>query len=511
MAKKVLLAVLAFVVVAGVGGVVWARSVLGQDTVRTALAAQLSERLGQAVSIEGIGATIYPRVTVTLTGVRIGDPARIEIESLGVGAAFRALLSRRIERATLSVDHARIELPLPLSRPAAPPSGEGASGGGSAVELVSIDTIRLTDVQIVSGGRTLSGDVEIGSRDAGFEIRRVTLTADGITLEATGTIVDPAGPVGDLAITAGALDIDQLLAFVSDFAGGAGLPEAPAGSAAPAPTARQGMDVTVALQADRATIGDLVLDAVTGRARATAGEVSLAPVSFGVFGGRYEGTLGLSLDETPSFTLTSDLSNIDVAAATAFAGAPGAISGRLTGHLELSGRGLDAAAVNETARGTVRLNIADGVVKGLGLVRAVVLATSMRADGGTAIGAAGTRVDEPFSSLAATLAIGGGLAQTKDLRLESKDLLVTAQGAIGLDGDPVNLTGRLQLSEQLTREGGTDLARYTQERGRVTLPVTIGGSAGNLSVRLALGEMMQRAIRNRANEETQRAIDRLLR
>lgn len=101
-----------------------------------------------------------------------------------------------------------------------------------------------------------------------------------------------------------------------------------------------------------------------------------------------------------------------------------------------------------------------------------------------------------------------GIARTGDLRFESEDITVTAQGAMGLNGDSVTLTGRVQLSEQLTREGGTDLARYTQEQGRVTLPVTITGSAQGLSVRIDVSEMMQRAMRNRAEEEVKRAIQR---
>jgi uncharacterized protein involved in outer membrane biogenesis len=255
-------------------------------------------------------------------------------------------------------------------------------------------------------------------------------------------------------------------------------------------------------------MGDLVLDAVTGRARVTADGVTLEPISFGVFDGSYEGTLTLTLEDTPTFHLAATLTDVDVAAATAFAGSPDTLSGRLSGRIDLTGRGLEAGTVGQTTRGTVRLDIVDGIVKRLGLVRAVVIATAMRAETGTPsdMGSA----DEPFSDLGATLTVENGVARTGDLRFESEDLSVTAQGAIGLDGNPITLTGRMQLSEQLTKEGGTDLARYTQEQGRVTLPVTISGSADNLSVRVDVGEMMQRAIRNRATEEAQKAIERNL-
>jgi hypothetical protein len=85
---------------------------------------------------------------------------------------------------------------------------------------------------------------------------------------------------------------------------------------------------------------------------------------------------------------------------------------------------------------------------------------------------------------------------------------MTAQGSLALDGSAVNLRVQVQLSERLTEEAGTDLKRYAQQDGRVTLPVTVGGSVDNLAVRIDAGAAAQRAIRNRVTEEAQKAIGR---
>ena len=50
--------------------------------------------------------------------------------------------------------------------------------------------------------------------------------------------------------------------------------------------------------------------------------------------------------------------------------------------------------------------------------------------------------------------------------------------------------------------------RYTQENGRVTLPVTVSGPLGRLAVRVDLGDAAARAIKNRAAEEVNKAIQR---
>jgi uncharacterized protein involved in outer membrane biogenesis len=508
MFKKVLVGALLAILLLSIGLFVWVRAVFTQDNVRTALAEQLSKGLGQPVKVARIAATIYPRVTVNLKDVTIGEPARIHVQTLHVGADFGALLSRRIEHARLELSGAHVELPLPDFSIS---SGRSGSASKPPVEIVSIDEVVLRDVEIVSGGRTLTGDVEVVPEENGLTLRRVALVADQARIDVTGRISDLSGPVGQVAITAGALNFDRLLAFATDFAAGTGTGSTTPAKPAPrpatnrnaAPTGAPRMDIAVSLAADRATMGTLALEKLAGKARITAATMALEPIGFGVFGGRYDGSLVFTLGAVPDFRLNASLAGVDIAAATAFAGRPGTISGRLSGKLNLSGRGMDASSVMDTTRGTARINIVDGVIKNLGLIRSVVVATSGRAD--ASVAGAGTR-DEPFTKLGATLTIAGGSASTEDLRFESKDLLLAAAGTVRPDGSAINLRGQVQLSDQLSRQAGRDLVRYTQEEGRVTLPATITGSAAAPQVRIDMAGVAKRALTNRAKEEAMKAL-----
>jgi hypothetical protein len=114
--------------------------------------------------------------------------------------------------------------------------------------------------------------------------------------------------------------------------------------------------------------------------------------------------------------------------------------------------------------------------------------------------------DEPFTKLGATLTIANGSANTQDLRFESKDLLLATAGSVRLDGRGINLAGKVQLSDELSKQAGQDLVRYTQQGGRVTVPVTITGSGNAPQVRLDISGMAKRAFTNRANEEVQKAL-----
>jgi uncharacterized protein involved in outer membrane biogenesis len=514
--KRLLVGGLVVVLVVGCAGFFWVRSVLAGDGVRVALAGQLSKAIGQPVTIAGVSATAYPRVTVNLHDVRIGEPARVQVAELHVGTDFRALLSRRIEHATLRLAGAHLELPLPTFH-----TGDRSDAGAaqpsttsSPVELVSIDEVVLSDVQVVSGGRTLRGDVAVVPLGSGFQIRKLELHADDTTITATGTITDLSGPIGELNVKATTLSFDRLMAFVTAFSGGAGLASTPDRQQEPAHTppaeraeAPSRMHLTVSLDAGRATMGTLAMEKLTGRMSLTAHGVTLDPVGFGVFGGRYDGALTLTPGRgTPGLTARAKLTGVDVAAATAFAGTPNTVTGRLSGRLDVAASGSDAAAVINSARGSARVDIVDGVVRNLGLLHSVVVATSMRADATSHL-AEGSK-DEPFSKLGATLLIGNGAVTTDDLRFEATDLTLTAGGAVQLRAAAVNLKGRVQLSEALTEQAGRDLVRYTQEQGRVTLPATVSGPSDALRVNIDVGDVAIRALRNAATDRAQELLKR---
>ena len=252
-------------------------------------------------------------------------------------------------------------------------------------------------------------------------------------------------------------------------------------------------------------MGTLTLDKLSGKARVTPEAVTLEPASFGVFGGRYDGSLTLSLGAVPNFHIKAKVSGVDMAAATTFAGSPNTITGKLTGQLDLTGSGLDAPGVMKTARGTTSLEITNGTIKNLGLVQNVVQVTSGRTDV-KSVGGGGSK-DEPFTRLGGSLTISGGSASSQDLKLESKDLLLAAAGAVKLDGSAINLAGQVQLSDELSKQAGRDLVRYAADsQGRVTLPATISGSADNPQVRIDVGSMAKRAVTNKANEEAQKVL-----
>src|SRR5512145_275281 len=83
------------------------------DGLRRAIEQQATSWLGQPVTIGRARAGIFPRTSIRLGDVRVGNPARLTLADVDVSTDFRELLSRRIQDATVTVSNSRIELPLP--------------------------------------------------------------------------------------------------------------------------------------------------------------------------------------------------------------------------------------------------------------------------------------------------------------------------------------------------------------------------------------------------------------
>jgi len=253
-------------------------------------------------------------------------------------------------------------------------------------------------------------------------------------------------------------------------------------------------------------VGTLILERLTGTARVTREGVVVDPIAFGLFGGQYAGSVAAKIADVPTFRWRANLSNLDVAAVMAFAGSPGTMTGRLSGRVDVTGTGAEPSKAIEGARGSARVDIKDGIVKNLGLVRTVVVATSMRSDAKPA--PAGASNDEHFTSLGATLAIANGAANTNDLQFESPDVSLRATGSVRLDGSAIDLRGNIQLSDALSQQAGRDLVRYTQDQGRVTLPATVTGTAQSPVASIDAAALASRAMKNKINEEATKTINK---
>jgi hypothetical protein len=170
--------------------------------------------------------------------------------------------------------------------------------------------VKSTDERdVVSGARTLHGSVK-RSFLVGLSIRRIALSA-AIRPSRCLPDADLTGPVGDLTVRPRS-DI-RARPFLTDFSKGAGLEaDRSATSLGTASDVPATMNISAAIEADRAVFGALAIERVQGRARITRTSVTVDPVTFQVFCGQYDGALELTLSDASEFTLASSVAYIEI-------------------------------------------------------------------------------------------------------------------------------------------------------------------------------------------------------
>jgi len=217
--------------------------------------------------------------------------------------------------------------------------------------------------------------------------------------------------------------------------------------------------------------------------------VALSPLTFQLFGGRYQGSLNARLGERLAVTLQSRLQDLNVAQLAAFGGSPDTITGTLTGAGSFSAQGADIGAILSSASGKGTASIVDGTIRRLNLLRTVVLFFGRPAPDSAPASDKFSRIDTSFS-------LARQVFRAESFALQSPDADIVGTGTLTLGTEALDGTLDLSLSEELSAQAGTDLARYTREGNRVVLPARLSGTLAEPRITINAGAAVKRGLRN---------------
>lgn len=219
--------------------------------------------------------------------------------------------------------------------------------------------------------------------------------------------------------------------------------------------------------------------------------ISLSPMMFGMFDGRFDG--GLSVDlrhEIPQARLRGSVARLDVAEVVKNTGSTGGITGRLVGAVSMTSQGTDGSSLMRAARGNFQATIVDGTLPYLDFVRPVVLAFGKPS--GTSPSGSGSS----FSSLKGSFTLANSALATENLTLEARDFTATGPVTLNMASGALQSHAQLVLSPELTAQAGTDLRRYAEQNGRVVVPATVGGTLTHPTVFVDTAAAIRRAGEN---------------
>jgi uncharacterized protein involved in outer membrane biogenesis len=462
-----------------------------RDGFRQALEAQATAWLGHPVRISAARVQFLPRLAVELRDVRVGEPVQLTLDDIDLASDLRPLFNGRIENADVAISGSRIDLPLPFGLPQE--SGRDAGANSRApVRIVSIKSIALRSVRLRSRGREIVVSADSAYGGTALALNSFTAESGGTTLEAEGLMV--LSPRIDARINAVAnrLDLDELLALADAFA--------PASSSRR--DAGQSPRVAANISADEATAGGVRVRNFTTTLVRDGSSVSLTPLQFEAFGGRYASSIQVRVGKQLSATIESKIENVDVAQLAAFGGSPDSVTGTLSGTGKFTGSGPDFAELMHNASGSGSALIVNGSIRRLNLVRTVVLFFGRPAPD------AGESTDR-FDRLDARFSLANRVVKADPMSLNAPDADMAGSGTLNLETDALDGRVDVTLSEALSRQAGTDLIRYTREGNRVVLPAAIGGTLKNPRLTIDVGAAAKRGLRNEVERRMKGIFDGL--
>ena len=471
-------ATIAAVVLVAAGGLYWFFS---GDGMRRALEQQATAWLGQPVRIKAARGQLFPRPGIGLSGVEVGEPVRLTLSSVDLSTDLRALLNRRIEDARVVISDSTIQMPLPFAIPEQDGSSKDETVTQSAVQVISVREISLRDIHIRSRGREVRVSADSSLNGNHLTLSRFTADSGSTSLQVKGEAELEPRVDAKLQATANKIDIDELLAIAEAFT-----PERRAARrGAPSPP----MKVVAQLKADTATAAGVQVTQFTTNMSLDGDRFTMSPMTFGLFGGSYDGSLTGRLGGSMSATLKSRLKGLDVAQLAAFGGSPDTITGTLSGEGTFSAQGDDMAAVLASANGRGSASIVDGTIKRLNLVRTVVLFFGRPAPETAAATDQFERIDASFS-------LANQILRADTFSMHSRDADLRGSVTLNLETRALDGTIDMILSEELSAQAGTDLARYTQEGNRVVLPASVGGTLEQPRITINAAAALKRGITN---------------
>ena len=465
---------------------------LSGDGVRLALESQATKWLGQRVTVGAASARIFPRPGITLRDVRAGDPVRIMLAEVELSTGLRPLWSHRIEDAEVSIADSRIDMPLAFTMPAPGESTAAPSSSSASIQVVSIRTINLRNITVASRGRQITVSADSSLSSVHLNLDRFTAATGRTSLEARGLVQLSPRLDAQLDVKANHVDVDDLIALADAFA-----PRAPRRTATSTPLPGR---IVAHVSAETARASGVDLRNFATDVVAQGNRITLSPASFQLFGGSYHGSL--DVDAEPGAlraTVRAQIADLDVAQLAAFGGVADTITGRLSGSGTFNGRGATIGDAIAAATGEGKVSIANGVLKRLGLVRTVVLFFGRPAPDGGASTDNFERIDASFALIRQVIAASA-------LSLHSADLDLVGQGTLTIPTKALDGQMDLSLSEALSAQAGTDLARFTREDNRILLPAVIGGTLDAPRVTIDAGAAVRRGLRN----EVQRRLKDIL-
>lgn len=351
----------------------------------------------------------------------------------------------------------------------------------------------------------LQGTASIDLATGAAAMEDLVLALDDTRIQGRIALTDPAAPALQFDLHADRLDVDRYLA-----AQGAPAPPSPGAAAAVAgraATSPQSTDTANALivlgrlRIDTLRASGLTISALDTTVRADKGMIRLEPLSARLYGGSYQGKVGLDTRrQPPRLSLDEALQGAELAPLLQdLTGAAARVTGRADVRARLQADAGEADVLKRSLAGRIELRVRDGAIKGVNIAQ-MMREASARLRGETAPPGGANQTD--FTELSATIDAARGVLRNDDLAMSSPLLRIGGTGSANLLSETIDYRLRTSVVATLAGQGGEGLDNL---RG-VTVPIRITGSFAQPAFALDLDALIADSVRDKAREKLEEKL-----
>ena len=346
---------------------------------------------------------------------------------------------------------------------------------------------------------------------ASADLKKETVVADLSALLDQAKMALKAGVNGfktpriNVELDADELNVDRLFPPAKAAEASAANPPAAPGNAAETPVDLSAIR-NLTLDA-RVGIGHLVARGLEARqlkaqAKIVNGQLTLAPLSAALYGGRLAASSTVTTGSSPAaqkMTLKADFSGISIEPLLKALADMDMLEGRGNLNIAVNTGGGTVEALKRSLGGNVALALKDGALKGINLGEKLRAAKDMfKASSSSAEKQAADRTQKTdFTEMSVSFALQNGIARSNDLSLKSPLLRVGGEGSVDIGRSVLDYTVKASVVGTASGQGGRDLADL---RG-VTIPVRLTGAFDALAWQVDWAAAGKEALKSQVGQE----------
>ncbi|MBU0622016.1 MAG: AsmA family protein [Gammaproteobacteria bacterium] len=221
--------------------------------------------------------------------------------------------------------------------------------------------------------------------------------------------------------------------------------------------------------------------------KARDGMVNIAPFSAKLYKGNINGKVTVNAN-TSSFTVKAKLSGVDIAPLMKDAADLDLAEGRGNITLDLATQGNTVSALKKALSGNVKVDLANGAIKGINLAKLVQGIQSLSKESTTQTLGVDKNEKTEFNEFKASFKVKNGIAHNDDLAVRSVVLRITGRGDIDIGHDNLRYNAKAAFAK--TAQGKT-----------ATLPVTVYGAFDAVKFKIDYGALLKDVAKQKLDEK----------